>query len=119
MVPMYMYIHSMNMYSNVCTWYIVYTSQITFTGILLLLLPSHLQPNITSSLFKFLPQSMTTNILQWTLDGCVDFTQRMAKSHKGSMSVENIYLQVVVANFRSNCVSGNDMLLFSYLSGKI
>ncbi len=35
----------------------------------------------------------------------------MAKSHKGSMSVENIDL--VVANFRSNCVSGSDMLRFS------
>ena len=34
----------------------------------------------------------------------------MAKSRKGSMSVENIAL--VVVNFRSNCVSGSDMLRF-------
>jgi hypothetical protein len=65
----------------------------------------------------FLPKSMATNILPWTLDDCVKFIERMAKSHKGSMSVENIDL--VVVNFRSNFVSGSDMLRFGDLSGKI
>jgi hypothetical protein len=53
---------------------------------------------------------MPTNISQWKLDDCVKFIERMAKSHKGSMSVENIDL--VVVNFRSNFVSGSDLLRF-------
>jgi hypothetical protein len=51
---------------------------------------------------------MATNLSQWTLDDCVKFIERMAKSHEGSMSVENI--DFVVGNFRSNCISGSDML---------
>ena len=48
-----------------------------------------------------------------SMDDCVKFIERMAKSHKGSMSesVENI--DFVVQNFRSNFVSGSDMLRFS------
>ncbi len=54
---------------------------------------------------------------QWTLDDCVEFIERMAKSRKGSMSVKNIDL--VIVNFLSNFVSGSDMLRFGDSKSKI
>jgi hypothetical protein len=53
----------------------------------------------------FLPQGGRVPHTQWTLDYCVKFIECMAKSHKGSMSVENNDL--VVGNFRSNRISGS------------
>ena len=51
---------------------------------------------------------MATDISRWTLDDCVKYIERMAKSHHGQMTTENFDL--IVANFRTNCICGHDML---------